>query len=84
MAQYINGVTLKKSKFGIKFSGKTEDFIKQIQEHTNERGYFNLEINERKEPGKYGDTHYLKVDEWKPEAKQPESKGGMIENDLPF
>lgn len=86
---YINGVSLKKSKFGIKFSGKADELIKQLQEHTNEKGYFNFEINERKEADKYGNTHYIKVDEWKPETKMdpnveaetiPDSKG----DSLPF
>lgn len=83
---YINGVTLKKSKFGIKFSGKAEEFIEQVRANTNEKGYFNFEINERKEVGKFGDTHFLKVDDWKPEQK---STGKITPNpdakdDLPF
>jgi hypothetical protein len=69
MPTYINGTKLKKTNFSIKLSGKTEDFISQIQAITNEKGYFNLEIKERKEVGKYGDTHYLVVDEYVPAEK---------------
>ena len=66
MAQYINGVKLKKTQFSTKFTGKSADFIAEIQKHTNEKGYFNFEIKERREPNQYGETHYIQVDEWKP------------------
>jgi len=66
MAIYIKGTKLKASKFGIKFSGKTDDFIAQLKAITNDKGYFNLEIKERKEVGQWGDTHSLTVDEWQP------------------
>jgi hypothetical protein len=86
MANYINKVTLKESKFSIKFSGKTEEFIEQIKAITNEKGYFNLEIQKRKEPGKYGDTHYLKVDEWKPKEGSDTlpTFAQQRDQDLPF
>lgn len=60
----------KQSKYGIKLSGKAEDVIAQIKEHTNAKGYFNWEINQRKEVGKYGDTHAVTVDTWQPENKE--------------
>jgi hypothetical protein len=93
MPTYINGTKLKKTNFSIKLSGKTEDFINQLQAITNEKGYFNLEIKERKEVGKYGDTHYLVVDEYVP-AEKPAINGSTYERkynsivkddqDLPF
>lgn len=65
----------KKSKYGIKLSGKTEDVIKALQSITNDKGYFNLEVLEKREPGKYGDTHYVKEDTWQPDpAKAPPKK----------
>lgn len=82
MANYINGVKLKKSKFGIKFSGKTQDFIEQLKSATNDKGYFNLVINERKEEGKFGDTHYLKVDEYTPQEKTYVGKGKVYLEDI--
>lgn len=83
MPTYINGTKLKKTNFSIKFSGKTEDFIGQLQAITNAKGYFNLEIKEKREAGKYGDTHYLVVDEYVPEEKSilPQTK---FNADLPF
>ena len=79
MPTYINGTKLKKTNFSIKLSGKTEDFISQLQAITNDKGYFNLEIKERKEVGKYGDTHYLVVDEYVPTEK-PTINGSTYES----
>lgn len=89
MANYIQKTTLKEGKFSIKFSGKTDEVITQLISITNDKGYFNLEIKKRKEVGKYGDTHYLQVDEWKPENKvinPPVGSAGNVNNpdDFPF
>jgi hypothetical protein len=72
--QYINGVSLKMKEFPnggqqMKFSISFEKFVDQIRPLVNEKGYVNLIISSRKEVGKYGDTHCLSVDTWKPEQK---------------
>lgn len=77
---YVNKISVKKSKFGLKMSGNAEEVIKQIREHINEKGYFNWDINERKEVSKYGETHSVTVDTWKPE---PSNITKRID-DLPF
>lgn len=92
MANYAKGIFIKKGKFSIKLSVKVTDFIQWLKENENEKGYVNTEIKERKEPGKYGDTHYMTLDEWKPEKKEEVLKGNDIEEqdkvptgqDLPF
>lgn len=61
---YFNSLSGKKSKFGIKLSGKADKVIEEIKLHTNEKGYINLELFERRTEGKYGETHSLKVDKW--------------------
>ena len=80
--------TVKKSNYGLKFSGKAEDVINQIKENTNEKGYFNWNISERKEVGKYGETHYVTVDTWKPntdkEGSANNAQSTVVEDDLPF
>jgi hypothetical protein len=76
MADYIS-INGKESKYSIKLSGKADKVIEEIRKHTNEKGYFNFELCKRKEPGKYAETHYVKVDGWKPKEKE---KG----KDLPF
>lgn len=68
MADYIS-INGKESKFSIKLSGNAEKVIAEIQKYTNEKGYFNFELCKRKEPGKYGETHYVKNDDWKPTPK---------------
>lgn len=90
MSTYIKGVKLKQGKYGIKFSGKTEEVIAQLKAITNAKGYFNLEINQRKEVGQWGDTHSLKVDEYDPaKAQQAQQPSGELPSaspadDLPF
>jgi len=43
---------------------KAEDLTAFIAQHTNERGYVNLTIKERREEGRYGDTHTVTLDTW--------------------
>lgn len=68
MAEYIS-INGKESMYGIKLSGKADKVIEEIKKYTNEKGYFNFEIMKRKEVGKYGETHYVKVDDFKPKPK---------------
>lgn len=66
---YFKGLYGKRSKYGIRLSGKAEDVIRSIREHTNAKGYINLEVKERREEGKYGDTHYVTVDTYEPQGR---------------
>jgi hypothetical protein len=77
---YINSIFAKKSQYGIKLTGKADDIIKEIEQHTNFKGYVNLEIKERKEPGRHGQTHYLTVDPYLPfdPAEKPTNSEGTI------
>jgi len=67
MANYLKGITIKESKYGLKCSFKLDVFIEQLKSIANEKGYANVEIQPRKENGKYGETHYCKEDEWRPD-----------------
>ena len=49
----------------INISLKLED----LQDLANEKGYINMTINKRKEPGKFNETHYLKLNEYKSKDK---------------
>lgn len=69
MPKYINNIKIKQGKFGLKMSGNLDKLVEELRQHTNEKGYFNLEIKERKEVGKYGESHSVTVDEWKPNDK---------------
>ena len=74
----------KESKYGIKLSGNANKVIEEIKKHTNEKGYFNFELLKRKEAGKYGETHYVKVDDWKPTPKTEDFKVEDNANDKPL
>ena len=52
-----------------------------IAEHTNERGYLNLTVQERREAGRYGDTHSVALDTWEPAT--PKIKR-VEPSDIPF
>lgn len=67
--KYINSLYVKTGKYGLRVSGKVEDICKELQQHANDRGYINLDINERKTPSDKGITHSVVLDEWEPENK---------------
>lgn len=58
----------------IKLSGKADFLAQWIKQHANEQGFINLDIGPRREVGKYGQTHNVTLNQWKPESKaqQPE------------
>ena len=66
MHKYINSIKVKPGKYGLKVSAKLEDLIAELKQHVNEKGYINLDFKPRKEPGKYGESHSVTVDEWRP------------------
>lgn len=70
---YINGVTIKEletknGKF-MKMSFNTKKFTDELLGYANEKGYVNCNVGKRKEVGKFGETHYLVLDTWKPDDK---------------
>jgi hypothetical protein len=89
---YLNGIYCKKKTYGIGISGKASDIIAEIQKHTNSKGYVRLELKERKEPDKNGNTHYLIVDTYEPQAQQQRPQERQTQStysnpediDLPF
>ncbi len=44
--------------------------IEKLQQYANEKGYVNMTMSKRREPGQYGDTHYFTLNEWKPEGQE--------------
>lgn len=59
----------KETSFGevFKLGFHVDTFIEFAQEHKNEGGYINLDMVPRREVGERGDTHSLKLDNWKPD-----------------
>lgn len=63
----------------INLSFNAKELIDFVNANTNEKGYINLEVVPRKEVSSYGDTHSVKLNNWKPEktegatpARQPQ------------
>jgi len=42
--------------------------IEKLSQYANEKGYVNVTMSKRREPGQYGDTHYFTLNDWKPEG----------------
>ena len=78
----------KQSKFGYRFSVCLSDLPAEHINEFNGKKYINLELKEMRQPDKFGKTHTVTVDTWKPEAKPEPSNEPMPEsigtNDLPF
>lgn len=72
-----SNIKTRDTSFGpvLKLSCNGEALIAFVKEHTNERGYINFEIVERKEVGEYGESHSIYLDDWKPSDRGGESAG---------
>lgn len=74
MPIYLEGMQIKEVNFGnirLSFSDKA---IQQLQANKNAKGYSNWELKKRREPGTHGDTHYMTVNEFVPDASAAEQK----------
>lgn len=65
---YIDGTSCKAvtGQFGEFFNMSFN--LEKLQQYANEKGYVNITMSKRKEPGQYGDTHYFTLNDWKPEG----------------
>ena len=57
----------------LKFSFTAKD-IQTMQAHMTKGGWVNTIVGKRKEPSQSGQTHYLTIDPWKPEIREPKIK----------
>ena len=90
---YFNSITAKQGQYGIKLSGKVDKIIEELKKNENESGFINLDLNPRQAVGKYGETHSLTVNTWKPNGAKPqqpqqpvrqETVSNEVADDLPF
>lgn len=71
---YIDGASCKAINgqygefFNISFNAE------RLMQYANEKGYINITMSKRKEPGQYGDTHYFTLNDWKPEGNNNDSQ----------
>jgi hypothetical protein len=64
---------------------KADDLIAFATQHANARGYVNLTVSARKEPGKFGDTHSVTLDIYEPKPKAAaEPMDAVDASDIPF
>ncbi len=89
---YIDGSSCKaiNGQFGEFFNMSFN--IEKLAAHANEKGYVNMTMSKRKEPGQYGDTHYFTLNDWKPDGEKASTPGSSAPaggddisvEDLPF
>lgn len=67
--------------------------VEKLTQYANEKGYVNVVMSKRKEPGQYWETHYFTLNEWNPEANQNSNSAKPSQNnnsedisieDIPF
>ena len=61
---FNNGVSI------LKMSFKLDQLLEKLKPDVNGKGYVNLVVNKRREIGKYGETHDVTVDTWKPDPNR--------------
>ncbi len=68
---YVGGAKEVSGNFGEfhKISFKRED-LELMMQNLNAKGYVNLNMNKRREPSQYGQTHSLVIDTWQPDSQQ--------------
>ncbi len=86
---YIDGTTCKEvtGQFGSFYNLSFN--LEKLQQYANEKGYVNVTMSKRREVGQYGDTHYMTLNEFKPEWSKPTtidevSKSDISVEDIPF
>ncbi len=62
--------------------------LEDMQAIANEKGYVNMTVLKRKEPGQYGDTHYVVENDYQKNRDNAPASGPSIkpatEMDVPF
>lgn len=61
----------------LKLGIRVDDLVK----NANEKGYVNILVGEMREADKYGNTHTVWIDDWKPDTKKEDVPS---EESLPF
>ena len=82
---YIKGAAARQKGKLLLLSFNTDALIAFIGQHTNEKGRLNLKIVERREPGKYGETHDILLDTFVPTPRATQTGPAHIDDDsIPF
>ena len=80
---YIGMAKSIETKYGkmLKVSIHQEDVAKLVEEASQNNGWVNLALKERREPSERGWTHFFEVDRWKPDTANATVAD---DDDLPF
>ena len=64
---YVGGAKEVESQYGgfHKISFNRDD-LELMMQNLNEKGWININMNKRREPSQYGQTHSLVIDTWRP------------------
>lgn len=69
----------------VSMSIRVSDLPKEwIKESKNGKSYIRLDLVKRKEPDEWGNTHFIKVNVWKPESEKKVEKDKIDLDNLPF
>lgn len=79
---YFNSARGKKTMYGTKVSFNVEKFIEELKANTNEAGYCNVLVKDRKSPDKYGNNVYIMLDTWKPDPSKAKTFSQQSPNQL--
>jgi len=82
---YVGGAKEVSGNFGAfhKISFNKDD-LELMMNNLNEKGWVNLNMNKRKEPSTYGQTHSLVIDTWKPQQTQQNQQNSNFHNQNNF
>jgi hypothetical protein len=61
----------------LKLSFRADKLREFLDQHTNAKGYVNLNVSRRKELSQYGETHYATLDTWEPKGQQAERQASQ-------
>jgi len=79
---YVGGGKVVNGNFGLfhRISFNKKD-LETMLNNLNSKGYINLNMNERREPSQYGQTHSLVIDTWEPTNNQiPKNDPQQVQN----
>ncbi|PIE85180.1 hypothetical protein CSA08_03490 [Candidatus Gracilibacteria bacterium] len=78
---YIDGSSCKaiNGQFGEFFNISFN--LEKLQQYANDKGYVNMTMSKRREPGQYGDTHYFTLNEYNPENSNSDNKSSPKSSD---
>lgn len=78
---FVGNLTQRQSNYWDYFTGSIN--LEEIKKHDNWKGYAKIKVQLRREPWKYGETHSIIIDTWKPTPKPTYGSNTNIE-DVPF